>query len=162
MGGVDSVDGTTDGPLDILPPPHLAPPPMEVMLDHSYSDSDDSMAWPPPPPPEDMEYPDDPDLHQGALLQRPTSIGSISDTHSNIMDTLNAKLSVRQSLAYDSQNIRTCSQEDVSNHGGMMHSQSSEDITPTAEPTDSLVRQIESGIKLRKATSNDRSAPNIP
>ena len=116
---------------------------------------DESLDLPPPeaaPPPIADDYDDPQELFHRPHPSQNNSVtptrNSIAATHSNIMQSLNAKLAAKRS----SVPLPTSPSLD---------SQSSEDITPTEQPVDSLMTQIRRGVPLRKTQTRDRSQPRI-
>ena len=137
----------------------------------SDSDDSDDGSWPPPPP-ADFMTPAEPDATDfGRRGQR----GSVSESHSGVMQSLNAVFGGQshpppptgaQMWHPDSLPLTHPHAPSASNHTRQERalSQSSDDVTPTAEapPTDNLMNQIKRGVSLRRTTSNDRSAPRLP
>lgn len=131
------------------------------MIGNPDSDEDDPN-WPPPPPPEFVAVDgaetgasstDSPAAvtHQ----HQPGHRGSIQDSHASIIQSLNLKFASRQQTHNTSLPLEPSSPRP--------NSQSSDDITPTAENQAELgmLNQIQRGVKLRKTISNDRSAPKL-
>ena len=124
------------------------------------SDEDDPN-WPPPPPPEYMVV--DGAETGSSSSDRSSSAegsqhrGSIQDSHASIIQCLNEKFAARQPTH------NTTLPLDTSSSPARPNSQSSDDITPTAENQSdgNMLNQIQRGVKLRKTISNDRSAPKF-
>ncbi len=134
------------------------------------SDEDDPN-WPPPPPPEYMTLEDavtgssSTDKTDSALngQRQQQHRGSVQDSHASIIQSLNQKFAVRQQSQPHHASLPLESTTTSKSGSSRPDSQSSDDITPTAENQSdgSMLNQIQRGVKLRKTVSNDRSAPKF-
>ena len=136
----------------------------KFMIGNPDSDDDDPN-WPPPPPPEYMTV-DGVETGSSstdgpiAFGQQQPHRGSVQESHASIIQSLNAKFAARQ----QTHNTSLPLEHPVSSGSSPRpNSQSSDDITPTAENQAEvgMLNQIQRGVKLRKTVSNDRSAPKL-
>ena len=136
----------------------------KFMIGNPDSDDDDPN-WPPPPPPEYMTVDG---VETGSSStdgpiaggQQQPHRGSVQESHASIIQSLNAKFAARQ----QTHNTSLPLEHPVSSGSSPRpNSQSSDDITPTAENQAEvgMLNQIQRGVKLRKTVSNDRSAPKL-
>ena len=136
----------------------------KFMIGNPDSDDDDPN-WPPPPPPEYMTVDG---VETGSSStdgpiaggQQQPQRGSVQESHASIIQSLNAKFAARQQTHKTSLPL----EHPVSSGSSPRpNSQSSDDITPTAENQAEvgMLNQIQRGVKLRKTVSNDRSAPKL-
>ena len=130
----------------------------KFMIGNPDSDEDDPN-WPPPPPPEFEQMVIDGAETGSSSTDGPyvqgQHRGSIQDSHASIIQSLNAKFASRTPTHNTSLPLEP--------NPPRPNSQSSDDITPTAEnqAEGGMLNQIQRGVKLRKTVSNDRSAPKL-
>lgn len=116
----------------------------------------------PPPPPElsssaggnvEFEIGGEEDEDLAALRSR---AASVQDTHANVIQALNQQL-INQPIYARPTGIKP-QQPQQTRHSNTC---SSEETTPTADPTrDTLLAQIQNGVKLKRSNANDRSTPH--
>ena len=139
------------------------------MIGNPDSDEDDPN-WPPPPPPEYMTTVDgvvtgssSTDRSSSADGDNNERRGSVQESHASIIQSLNQKFAARQHTHNTSLPLEASSGFNNGSSLPRPSSQSSDDITPTAENQSdgSMLNQIQHGVRLRKTASNDRSAPKF-
>ena len=115
-------------------------------IDDDHDDCDD---LPLPPPPAELMA----DLMcnnvDDTVVSRPP-IGRVSVAHANVINCLNLKFTTAKK------------QPDSRNNDMSPTLSSSNDVTPTGNaPQGALLSQIQNGVKLRRASTNDRSNPKL-
>lgn len=145
--------------METLP---LPPPPVDVRRSISAADSNVADDLPLPPPPEDLR---DFGFHPQLIRRAGSSeiLGgrrhaSAASSHAGIVRSLNVKFSERQTLPRDAVATNFARGRRASD------AMCVEDVKSTKEPTspESLTASIQRGIRLRRAVTDDRSAPRLP
>ncbi len=127
----------------------------------------DDLELPPPPPELLNPVVDEVRLPQQPTLERINSIGSIQNSHAQIIECLNVKFSQQPPSTAPCHRPTDFGGEAGAIGEGYSErrfsSHSSDDATPTADSpnTGSFLYQITRGVSLKKTVSNDRSAPKF-
>ena len=129
-------------------------------------------AWPPLPPDHliGAQEADSVSCSSASSSSTRLSIGSITDSHANIIHSLNTKFASGAMHPAPPPGAQMWYPDYLPLSGSVCSqtheralSQSSDDVTPTAEtPSENFLLQIHRGVSLRRTQSNDRSAPKLP
>lgn len=150
--------------LDALPPP--PPPDMRQPICATYDDVDD-LPLPPPPDNDDgcRSTGKTFDCRDWAPVGRRAHHGSMVSSHASIIESLNVKFFDRRSQPPPGSSTSSDGSRAFNLKGRQLVRRASEadclEEAAAGSSSDSFTTTIEKGVKLRRAMTNDRSAPRF-